>query len=68
MTTSTATAPPQAQKFGTFLGVYTPSILTILGLIMFLRFGWVLGNIGLGLTVVVVLPAAEEVTSSTAPV
>ena len=37
-----------AEKFGTFLGVYTPSVLTILGLIMYLRFGWVVGNIGLG--------------------
>ena len=25
-------------KFGTFLGVFTPSTLTILGLIMYLRF------------------------------
>jgi len=38
---------PKQQKFGTFLGVYTPSILTILGLIMYLRFGWVVGNVGL---------------------
>jgi amino acid transporter len=43
------------QKFGTFLGVYTPSVLTILGLIMYLRFGWVVGNIGLPLTIFVVL-------------
>lgn len=34
-------------KFGTFKGVYTPSILTILGVVMYLRFGWVLGNVGL---------------------
>ena len=47
------------QKFGTFLGVFTPSILTILGLIMYLRFGWVVGNIGLGLTLVVVLLASS---------
>lgn len=32
---------------GTFGGVYTPSILTILGVIMYLRFGWVVGNVGL---------------------
>jgi amino acid transporter len=43
------------QKFGTFLGVYTPSVLTILGLIMYLRFGWVVGNIGLLLTIFIVL-------------
>ena len=34
-------------KLGTFGGVYTPSILTILGVIMYLRFGWVVGNVGL---------------------
>ncbi len=44
-----------APKFGTFLGVYTPSVLTILGLVMYLRFGWVVGNLGLPVTVLVVL-------------
>lgn len=29
----------KAEKFGTFLRVYTPSVLTILGLVMYLRFG-----------------------------
>jgi amino acid transporter len=47
-------APP-AEKFGTFLGVYTPSVLTILGLIMYLRFGWVVGNVGLPITFLIVL-------------
>jgi amino acid transporter len=32
---------------GTFGGVFTPSILTILGVIMYLRFGWVVGHMGL---------------------
>lgn len=40
--------------FGTFKGVFTPSILTILGVIMYLRLGWVLGNLGLPATLVVV--------------
>lgn len=44
-----------AKKFGTFLGVFLPSILTVLGLIMYLRFGWVVGNLGLGLTIALVL-------------
>ena len=48
-----------APKFGTFLGVYTPSILTILGLIMYLRFGWVVGNVGLPLTILIVLVASS---------
>ncbi|NNK28946.1 MAG: Na-K-Cl cotransporter, partial [Flavobacteriaceae bacterium] len=46
-------------KFGTFLGVYTPSILTILGLIMYLRFGWVVGNVGLINTIFIVLMASS---------
>ncbi len=33
-----------ARKFGTFAGVYTPSVLTILGVIMYLRMGYVVGN------------------------
>jgi amino acid transporter len=53
--------PPKAEVvpgrpggLGTFGGVFTPSILTILGVIMYLRFGWVLGNVGLGGTLLVV--------------
>ena len=36
-----------ASGLGTFGGVFTPSILTILGVIMYLRFGWVVGHVGL---------------------
>ncbi|NES75504.1 MULTISPECIES: amino acid permease [unclassified Okeania] len=44
---------------GTFGGVYTPSILTILGVIMYLRFGWVVGNVGLlGTLLIVTLSTA----------
>jgi amino acid transporter len=35
------------QRFGTFAGVFTPTVLTILGLILFLRIGWVVGQAGL---------------------
>ncbi len=38
---------PQIKKFGTFGGVFTPTLLTILGVIMYLRLGWVVGNAGL---------------------
>jgi len=38
----------------TFGGVFTPSILTILGVIMYLRFGWVVGNVGLVGTLLIV--------------
>ena len=34
-------------KLGTFAGVFTPSIMTIVGLILFLRLGYVVGNSGL---------------------
>jgi len=50
---------PAVEKFGTFLGVYTPSVLTILGLVMYLRFGWVVGNVGLGLTLLIVVLASS---------
>lgn len=53
------TKNPVHQKFGTFLGVYVPSVLTILGLIMYLRFGWVVGNVGLIKTVTIVLLASS---------
>lgn len=46
-------------RFGTFEGVFTPNILTILGLILFLRTGWVVGQAGLfGALAIVLLAAA----------
>lgn len=46
------------KKFGTFGGVFTPSILTILGVIMYLRMGWVIGNAGtLAITLGIILIA-----------
>lgn len=39
---------------GTFGGVFTPSLLTILGVIMYLRFGWVIGNVGIAGTLLIV--------------
>ncbi len=35
------------KKYGTFAGVFVPTLLTILGVILFLRQGWVIGNAGL---------------------
>ncbi|MBP2030407.1 amino acid transporter [Methanohalophilus levihalophilus] len=37
----------KGKLFGTFDGVFTPTLLTILGVIMYLREGWVVGNAGL---------------------
>ena len=41
------TGQPDRPRFLDVKGVYTPSLLTILGVVMYLRFGWVLGNLGL---------------------
>ncbi len=35
------------RRFGTFNGVFVPTILSIFGVILFLRTGWVIGNTGL---------------------
>ncbi|HFE63760.1 MAG TPA: Na-K-Cl cotransporter, partial [Caldithrix sp.] len=45
------------KKFGTFGGVFTPDVLTILGVIMYLRLGWVVGNAGLLGTILIILLA-----------
>ena len=45
---SSSTEAGQPTKFGTFTGVFTPTLLTILGVIMYVRMGWVVGNAGLG--------------------
>ncbi|MDD9951950.1 MAG: Na-K-Cl cotransporter [Zetaproteobacteria bacterium] len=47
-----------SQGFGTFKGVFTPSILTIFGVIMFLRLGWVLGHVGLLASLLIVTLAS----------
>jgi len=43
------------RKFGMLLGVFTPSVLTIVGVIMYLRFGWVVSQTGLGGALAIVL-------------
>ena len=44
-----------AKRFGTFSGVFTPSILTILGVVMYLRLGRVTGEAGLGFALAIVV-------------
>lgn len=51
-------------KLGTFGGVFTPCTLTILGVIMFLRFGEVVGRAGAFYAILIVL-AAKVLTSLT---
>jgi len=48
---------PKSSKFGTFAGVYTPSVLTILGVIMYMRLGWVVGEAGLYAAIAIILVA-----------
>ena len=51
-------------KFGTFAGVYTPSVLTIICVVFFLRLGWLVGNCGLGGALLIIF-LAHTVTIST---
>ncbi|MCA1792433.1 MAG: amino acid permease, partial [Desulfobacteraceae bacterium] len=52
---------PPPKKFGAFGGVFTPSLLTILGVIMFLRFSTVVGYAGLWYTLLI-LAAAKAIS------
>ena len=50
------------KRFNTFGGVFTPDVLTILGVIMYLRLGWVVGNAGfLGALVIILLSKAVTI-------
>lgn len=60
-----ARSQDRSRGLGTFIGVFTPSILTILGVILYLRAGWVVGNVGLvGALAIVIL--ANLITLATA--
>jgi amino acid transporter len=56
---------PGNGTLGTFAGVFTPSILTILGIILFLRLGYVTGSAGFGrMLVIMTLANAISVLTS----
>jgi amino acid transporter len=60
-----ATRDKEKGLLGTFGGVFTPSILTILGLILFMRLGYVVGNAGLkrGLLMILLANAISILTT-----
>jgi amino acid transporter len=51
---NTRSTTPTRNGLGTFAGVFTPSILTILGIILFLRLGFVVGSAGLGRALLII--------------
>jgi amino acid transporter len=52
-------------RFGMLTGVYVPTLLTIIGVIMYLRLGWVVGSVGLlGSWLIIVV--AFSITTTTA--
>ena len=52
------------KKFGAFSGVFTPSILTILGVIMYMRLGWVVGQAGI-ITAIGIIMLAHIISITT---
>ena len=55
----------EGQKFGTFHGVFRPTLLTIIGVMLYLREGWLVGNAGLFGAILVIL-TAYFITGTTA--
>lgn len=53
------------KKFGTFNGVIRPTLLTILGVMMYLREGWLVGHAGLFGAVIIIL-MCYTITGATA--
>lgn len=52
-------------KFGFFVGVFVPTFLSIIGIILFLRLGYIVGNAGiLGTTIIILI--SVSVTTATA--
>lgn len=47
----------QSAKFGAFSGVFVPNVLTILGVILFMRTGWVVGQAGVYNTLIILVLA-----------
>jgi len=61
---SASAAPAEIKKFSTFDGVFTPTILTILGVVMFMRAGFVVGHAGI-YGALAILVIAKTITTLT---
>lgn len=49
----------KAEGLGTFSGVYLPSVLQMLGVILFMRLGWITGHIGLlKMTLIIIMSSS----------
>lgn len=46
-------------KFGVWKGVYLPSVLTILGAVLYLRLGWMVGHVGLFAALIIILVSSS---------
>jgi solute carrier family 12 (sodium/potassium/chloride transporter), member 2 len=59
--------PNKIQKYGTFTGVFVPTFLTIIGVIMYLRFGFIVGAAGiLGALLIVVISVSITIATALA--
>ena len=56
-TGNTKSPSKEPSKYGTFSGVFVPNVLTILGVILFMRSGWVVGQAGVYNTLIILLIA-----------
>ncbi len=64
-TSGRSTASASRTLFGTFGGVFTPSILTILGVILYMRSNFVVGQSGI-INAIIILLIAKSITTLTA--
>jgi amino acid transporter len=64
-TESLPTTTGKRDGYGTFEGVFVPTVVTILGVVMFLREGWVIGNAGFGGGLLIIV-LAFMITGTTA--
>ena len=57
--------PSNAPKFGWVRGVLIPCLLSIWGVIMYLRLSWVVGHAGIGMASLIILLSAAVTTLTT---